>query len=136
ARSNCSCVHSGASSGSSETRLEARFFAGIAFPHRNHVAIRATRGPNHHDQTPSKEPVSLESRLAIVKPVILKREGCSGEHRGGFLDQAPLGQRLSSLAGVIGDPHKIYMPTLNAGVKIFRGHEKSRRDGWGCARGI
>jgi addiction module HigA family antidote len=41
ARSNCSCVHSGASSGSTQTRLEARFFAGIAFPHRDHVQTRS-----------------------------------------------------------------------------------------------
>ena len=56
---------SGASSRSTQTRLVTRFFTGIAFPHRDHVAFRATRGPNHHDQTPAEQSVCLEPELAL-----------------------------------------------------------------------
>ncbi len=59
ARSNCSCVHPGASSGSTQERLVACFFPRIAFPHRDDVAIGATRSPDHHHQS------SMEHSLMI-----------------------------------------------------------------------
>src|SRR4051812_1767730 len=82
ARANCSSVHAGASSGSTKLRLEARFFAGIALPHRDDVTIRATRGPNHHDQPPPKKTVGLEPLLAVILPVVGQRERHAGKDLG------------------------------------------------------
>jgi hypothetical protein len=44
------------------------------------VAIRATRGPNHHYETPAEEPVSLEALLTIVLAVVQQCQGWAGEH--------------------------------------------------------
>ena len=108
ARSNCSSVHFGASSGSTQTRLEPRFFAGIALPHRDHVTIRATRSPDHHDHMPTEKSVSLEAGLAIVPPVIQEGECCSVKYPFGILEvQASLRQRLISFGGVVCDPHEL-----------------------------
>lgn len=83
------------------------------------MAIRATRGPDHHDQPLPEKPVGLESGLTVILPVVLQREGHSGEHMGGIIEiQAPFSQRLPSFGGVIGDLHGINMPTKNPRVKI------------------
>src|SRR5450759_5052840 len=120
ARSNCSLVHSGAASRSSQTLLEPSVFAGIAFPHRNDVAIRATRGPDQHDQAPIQKAVGLEPRFTIVLSIIQQREGHSGEDPRGVLEiQSPLSKSLLSFGGAIDGLHGIYMPTENQSVKIL-----------------
>lgn len=120
ARSNCSCVHSGASSGSTQPRRVARFFTGIALPHRNHMAILATRGPHHHDEPLTKQAVGLKPGLTIVVPVVQQRESGPGKYLRGVLKiQTPLSQRSLSLGGIVRDRHGIYMPTENWFVKEF-----------------
>ena len=85
------------------------------------MAIRATRGPHHHHQPATKQSIGLEAWLAIILSVVQKRERGSGKHRFSVLKiQATLGQRLLSLPGIVGNSHRIYMPTENQFVKEFR----------------
>jgi hypothetical protein len=85
------------------------------------VAIRATRCPHHHHQPATKQSIGLEAWLAIILPVVQKRERGSGKHSFSVLKiQATLSQRQLSLPGIVRNSHRIYMPTENQFVKEFR----------------
>jgi hypothetical protein len=86
------------------------------------VAIRATRCPNHHNETAGKATVSLESRLAVMLSVIPQRKRNTREHRHGVPEiQSALGQRSLPLDRIVSDFHVIYMPTENSTVKLTLG---------------
>ena len=63
---NQSFVNFGASSGSIQVVLEARFFPVKSVPHGDNPPLAVARRPDHHDETFAQEPSGNEARLAIV----------------------------------------------------------------------
>jgi hypothetical protein len=71
---------SGASSGSTQSRFVADFFAGIGFPHADDAPILAACGPNENHQAAFEPTDGYEAILAIVAAVVGVSPTDPGEH--------------------------------------------------------
>src|SRR5262245_12697082 len=101
-----------------EPCLEAFFFTVIAFPHRDHVAIFAARGPHHHDQPTIEQTVRLISVLAIVLAVILQSERRASEYLHRVLEiQSAHGPSFRPFVGIIVILSRFYVPPKNRRFK-------------------
>jgi hypothetical protein len=112
ARSNCSFVHSGASSGSTQKRLVACFFPRIAFPHRNDAAITPRGVQTTLTNRSIEEAVGLEPRLTIILAVrVTPANSFPASAKSNFRSA----RVLSRLAESYEMPN---MPTENSAVNI------------------
>ena len=87
-------------------RLEARFFAGIGFPHAEDVAYSATRSVSDDDQTIGEPAVADHSAFAIILARIFNLDVRTLEDGGGVREiEAAITQRLQPLGWIEADMH-------------------------------